>query len=614
MINRDDILKILNGPPYVSRKAYLNAHLQGSVDYIYEWCKKKGIEPIDFSDAVHYIKSESSVQNTCRVCGVAIRCNAMYCSNKCKKADVASILAKGRETMLRKTGSRAPLGSKQAMDKRIETCMSRFGTSHPSKNAGVRDSIRSSNIEAYSDINLRKKVGESVKRHNEVNPGESVEKRKTTNLARYGAYTTMSQSSVDSVKATLMSRYGTDNPFSVDPKTKDRAADAVRMHFKDDGNRALAKIKRLKGIISRYGSIDEFNDMIFEKNASTHINYLIKKGFTDKIISYDRKNRGIITCECEHGHTYSISLQTLNRRLDSGLVTCTECSPIQRWRSNGEVELYEWLSKYANCISNDKKILSGMEVDILIPDKNLAVEFNGTYWHSDIYKDKNYHIDKTKALSAVGYRCIHVWEDQWTLKKDIIKGRLLSLLGIYDVRIGARECTVSFIDSKTANKFYDKNHIQGRTNASINVALYHKGEIVSCMGFGKRKIGRNSNDRYELLRFCNAIGINVMGAFTKLFKNSGLTDKPMVSYADISWGYGSVYEKVGFINTGWSKPNYWYVIDGCRYHRYTFRKSELIKMGYDPQLTEMQIMDGRQDALRIYDCGNSVWVRHINNK
>ena len=49
-------------------------------------------------------------------------------------------------------------------------------------------------------------------------------------------------------------------------------------------------------------------------------------------------------------------------------------------------------------IENNRHIISPMELDIYIPQKNLAIEFNGLYWHSELFRDKNYHFDKINLL------------------------------------------------------------------------------------------------------------------------------------------------------------------------------------------------------------------------
>lgn len=76
-------------------------------------------------------------------------------------------------------------------------------------------------------------------------------------------------------------------------------------------------------------------------------------------------------------------------------------------------------------MKNDKKVLNGKELDIYIPSKNLAIEYNGLYWHSDkatLEKNdipnketrmyaKYRHIEKTKLCKEKNIRLIHIFED-----------------------------------------------------------------------------------------------------------------------------------------------------------------------------------------------------------
>ena len=133
--------------------------------------------------------------------------------------------------------------------------------------------------------------------------------------------------------------------------------------------------------------------------------------------------------------------------------------------------------------------------------------------------------------------------------------------------------------------------------------------MVSLMTFSKgRIIMGGKKDEWELTRFCNLLDTNVIGAANKLFQYFLKTYHPekVISYSDIRLFKGEMYEKLGFTKISQSKPNYWYVINGMRYHRFNFRKSILLKQGYDTDKTERDIMFDRK-IYRIYDCGNIKW-------
>ena len=75
----------------------------------------------------------------------------------------------------------------------------------------------------------------------------------------------------------------------------------------------------------------------------------------------------------------------------------------------------------------------------------------------------------------------------------------------------------------------------------------------------------------------------------------------MTKHSTHLYNFENVFEKKTH-----SKPNYWYVINNLRFYRFNFRKSILIKNGYDKNKTEKEIMFER-GIYRIYDCGNIRW-------
>lgn len=83
------------------------------------------------------------------------------------------------------------------------------------------------------------------------------------------------------------------------------------------------------------------------------------------------------------------------------------------------------------------------ELDIYIPEKNLAIEFNGNYWHSiEVLKDKNYHLKKTNLCKEKGIRLIHIFEYEWVTKPEICKSLISSALGVFSDIFYAEDCEV----------------------------------------------------------------------------------------------------------------------------------------------------------------------------
>ena len=287
--------------------------------------------------------------------------------------------------------------------------------------------------------------------------------------------------------------------------------------------------------------------------------------------------------------------------------SCNKCSLSSI--SKTESHLFNFILKYIDCNQSNRKIIKPYEIDIYIPDLKIGIEYNGLYWHSELYKENNYHLDKTELANSKGVSLIQIFEDEWITKQEIVESRLLNILGKTQNRIYARKCEIREISSKECRKFLDQNHIQGFVGGNVYLGLYQGDELVSLMTFGslRKNLGQTSVEgSFELLRFCNKLNTTVIGGASKLFKHFVLNYNPekIISYADRRWSEGELYLNLGFSFTGNSKPNYFYLDSSFskREARFKYRKSELVRLGFDPLKTEKEIMLER-NFNRIYDCG-----------
>jgi hypothetical protein len=259
-------------------------------------------------------------------------------------------------------------------------------------------------------------------------------------------------------------------------------------------------------------------------------------------------------------------------------------------------------------------IIKPQQLDIFIPSHNIGIEFDGLYWHSENFIDNNYHLNKTKACEDVNIQLIHIFEDEWLHKKDVVKSRLKNLLGITEHKIFGRKCYINEIPNNIARKFLDDNHLQGFTNSTIKLGLFHNEELVSVMLFNKPRIGIGKDyDGYELTRFASKLNTSVIGGADKLLKYFIKHNNPkkIVSYADKRWSNGNLYEKLGFELTHENKPNYWYILGKTRKHRFNYRKNALKKKGVDViNKTEHEIMLDL-GIYRIYDCGTLSYTLNL---
>lgn len=271
-------------------------------------------------------------------------------------------------------------------------------------------------------------------------------------------------------------------------------------------------------------------------------------------------------------------------------------------QSSYEKELVEFLTGInVKTQTNVRDIISPKEIDIFLPDYNIAIEINGLYWHHDIKKHRLHLLEKQKLCEGKNIRLLHFWDVEWKTKTEIVKSIILSILNKTQ-RIYARKCIVKHISIDLYKEFLERNHIQGYRGSSIRLGLFFNDELVSVMGFNKHKEG------YELTRFVNKCGISVIGAANKLFKHKPHTN--IISFCENRLFTGNVYEKLGFNLSHISAPNYFY-FSSKEYRlqsRVKFQKHKLktkLKK-YDSNKSEYENMT-LNGYLRIWDCGNKVY-------
>ncbi|MCA9748207.1 MAG: hypothetical protein KC414_03825 [Romboutsia sp.] len=303
--------------------------------------------------------------------------------------------------------------------------------------------------------------------------------------------------------------------------------------------------------------------------------------------------------------------QTVNHHLQG--CGCPKCSHF-KGSSKQEKELFKFIKTInSTAENNNRTVLEGTELDIYIKERNLAIEYNGVFWHSEKYKDKNYHYEKWRQCDEKGIQLIQIFEDDWINKKDLVKSFLKSKLGVFDRKINARDCEVREVPKDVYKKFTNNNHLQGYVNGSYYLGLYFGEDLISVMSLKKIK-----EKEFDLNRFCSKRGYLVRGGFSKIFKNfiKHYNPKIIISFSDNTYSDGNLYFKNKFEKTQDIKPDYKYIINNSRKHKFGFRKKKLQKMFNlsDQELnnkTEHQICL-ENNILRIYDAGKQKFEFKIN--
>jgi hypothetical protein len=411
-------------------------------------------------------------------------------------------------------------------------------------------------VEWYSHTDLFKNKMKSNHLSGVFDYDSIVSKVKQTKLLKYGSE---NYNNIDKAKKTFIKKYGVEN-YS-------QTIEFKKIHY----NRVISKLPKTISII---GDFDSYNGVEVGKY--------------------------FFNCN-ECGSEFSATLDNGNIPL------CKICNPSKSNSSKFQTEVLEYIqSIYSKSITtSDRSKIKPKELDILIDDMNIAIECNGNYWHSELAgcKDKYYHLNKTNDCNKVGIKLIHIFEDEWLYKKDIVKTRLRNILGLSNEKIYARNCYIKEVETDIKGKFLEKTHLQGNDKSMIKLGIYHKSELVGIMTFSKRKIFGNTD--WELVRFSTLY--NIVGGASKLFKYFVRNYKPerVITYSDIRWGSGDVYLKMGFQNMGQTPPGYYYLNGVERINRIKFQKHKLkyILKEFDSGISEWKNMQ-LNGYDRIWDCGH----------
>lgn len=297
-----------------------------------------------------------------------------------------------------------------------------------------------------------------------------------------------------------------------------------------------------------------------------------------------------------------------------------ELYPVRSQYENEIVNFITSLNTGFTIIQNDRRTLEHYELDVYIPDKNIAIEFNGTYWHSSIYKDSAYHQNKSLACMKQGIHLIHIYEYEWKneSKKEKIKLYLKSLITEHPIRGYARECELKRVPNELERQFLDNYHLQGYTSSTIAYGLFYDKNLLSIMTFGVPRFEKTADETaYELIRYCTRPEVTVVGGAERLLYHFIAENKVsrIITYCSLDKFSGSVYKRLGFkpADTPLTKPGYvWVEPDENKVlSRYQTQKHKLVENGLgDESQTEEDIMYSL-GYLKVNDAGNMKFIKEL---
>lgn len=302
---------------------------------------------------------------------------------------------------------------------------------------------------------------------------------------------------------------------------------------------------------------------------------------------------------------------------------CPECGQI---RSRGEASIVKFMEPLADLLLRNRTVIKPKELDIYAPERKLAVEYCGEYWHGassveEEQKLKNRHLEKLRACEAQGIRLLTVYETEWQQRAPAIKRLIRNALGKGRGSVMARKCVLEKVGVAEAEKFFEEYHPQGGSGYGLHYGLRYGTKLVACMrfSFGANDRGAHAERVWTLSRY--ATRISVVGGASKLLAAFVADHSPGVvkSFSDNRYFTGAMYEKLGFVMEEESAPDYQV------YHqklglmpKASWQRRKIPKRIRDLKSSETYnpLTDHRSErdmtfllgAHRIFDCGKKRWV------
>jgi hypothetical protein len=284
---------------------------------------------------------------------------------------------------------------------------------------------------------------------------------------------------------------------------------------------------------------------------------------------------------------------------------CIKCS---NSISKGEKEIKNFIKNELNIdniLSNSRKIIKPYELDIYLKDYNIAIEFCGLYWHSELFRNKNYHLNKLKKCDELGIRLITIFEDEWSEKKDVVKSIIKSICNKETNKIdNIGDINIREIPINKYIEFTNKYDLFEHVPSSIKVGLFIHNELFSIIGFSKNK------DSYIITKFISKY--DDINCLKKLLKYSTYRFNIKNINVSLDLRFYNIKDNIftlnGFKLNEIVKPNNYYVKSMKKHINKNYNKNYLVNMlkSYDSNISldnNMRI----NKYIKLYDCGSAIY-------
>lgn len=438
------------------------------------------------------------------------------------------------------------------------------------RNSFIQDTIKNTCIKKYGGVGLGSK--------------EIQQKTKNTNLLKYGVENpymiehnkikSHSTEAKEKYRQTMLSKYNVDSPLKLECN-KQKLIQAG--HTKE--------IIEKRNNIIRQNNIEKYNveyttqrkdviQSIKNSRIQRQINFCLENNCTSINDLINIYGNGWYQSGLEFKYLFDGNNKYI---LNSEIYKIEEYSN-KHVKSCNEECIYQYIKNIysGTIIQHTRKIIKPYELDIYLPEINLAIEYNGMYWHNANNVSENYHFNKTKLCEQKEIRLIHIFEDEWINHKDICNSIICSALNTYSKVILDKDCKIKEITTDMTNNFLSENDLLGpiENSSYIRLGLFYNNELVQVIC-----IDNSNNNFIQIIRMCTKKYFKIENNYLKILNY--LHYKELYYYADLT-----KFDKTQFNN-----------FEVIKYIEYSyFYYNDKLERFYNENIDI-------QNYYKIYDCG-----------
>lgn len=297
----------------------------------------------------------------------------------------------------------------------------------------------------------------------------------------------------------------------------------------------------------------------------------------------------VIMWECEHGHRWETSVG--NRvQFGHGCPVCAAASHSSRMENEFSSAVEDLVG--ADVMScNNRKVLSGKELDVFIPSANVAFEFDGVFWHSsDATGDADLgHVEKTRLCEDMGIRLVHVWEDTWLSQRSGVMAQVRDVLGLGLARSVGTTSFAEVVDRNVASDFVRSHSMYTADDFDRAFRVADDREDTIAMALVATRPDAVVITGYAGL---SCFSSDVPGFLAFIADSLGARLGDLRVECDRSFDDGSVFQSAGLSKVDDIGPEILAVGESTGWARVKFDGDDLAKAG----------------LRKAYTCGKTVWV------